>query len=173
MYNNTSFKVRMGENESEWKEQQRGIRQGCPLSPYLFLVVMTKMYQEVEDRLNEGEAVDIPAGFRKWNILYADDTVIFADSHRQVERILKIVEEIAETYGMRLNEAKCEVIQYGNRRDIKFRNGRKVEVKEEVKYLGCRMNRKCDMKKELKTRVADTMAVMKNWGYSGHKRDAR
>jgi len=37
LYNNPQFRVKVGDSESEWMKQSTGIRQGCPLSPYLFI----------------------------------------------------------------------------------------------------------------------------------------
>ena len=35
-YSNPDFKVSVNGIDSDWKKQKTGIRQGCPLSPYLF-----------------------------------------------------------------------------------------------------------------------------------------
>ena len=47
LYKNPSFKIEFDGLTSEWKTQKSGIRQGCPLSPYLFLIVMTVMFHDV------------------------------------------------------------------------------------------------------------------------------
>ena len=38
LYKNPKFKIELEGLESEWHTQSTGIRQGCPLSPYLFLI---------------------------------------------------------------------------------------------------------------------------------------
>ena len=45
---NPQFKVRSGEKESEWRFQSPGIRQGCPLSPYLFVRVMGALFADIK-----------------------------------------------------------------------------------------------------------------------------
>ena len=43
---------------SDWKKQTAGIRQGCTLSPYLFLILMTAVCHDVDDpdpRPNSGK----------------------------------------------------------------------------------------------------------------------
>eukprot|EP00975_Prorocentrum_lima_P016128 3426007-Prorocentrum_lima.AAC.1 len=47
MYRNPEFRVDMDGRESNWYQQCTGIRQGCPLSPYLFIILMTVMYHDV------------------------------------------------------------------------------------------------------------------------------
>ena len=52
VYKRTTFKVEIEGNSSNWQEQHTGIRQGCPLSPYLFLIVMTVMFDVVYSKLD-------------------------------------------------------------------------------------------------------------------------
>lgn len=50
------FKARVGGEESGWHWQNRGIRQGCPLSPYLFVTVMTALFWDVRRAAHYGVA---------------------------------------------------------------------------------------------------------------------
>ncbi len=50
---NTQCKVDVDGYTSDWQTQRTGIIQGCPLSPYLFLIVMTVMFFDVHQELNE------------------------------------------------------------------------------------------------------------------------
>ena len=49
LYKNPKFRVEMGDETSSWKTQETGIRQGCTLSPYLFILLMSAILWDVHD----------------------------------------------------------------------------------------------------------------------------
>ena len=82
LYADPKFKVKFNDNESEYKPQNSGIRQGCPLSPYLFLLVMTVMFDDIHTRNRHiiNGRID---GVSFSEILYADDTLLLLKRTRE------------------------------------------------------------------------------------------
>lgn len=77
MYVNPKFKVAAGDNESEYYSQRAGIRQGCHLSPYLFVLVMTVIFKDIRQKLNTPKQIEPIDHVKFAEILYADDTLVF------------------------------------------------------------------------------------------------
>ncbi len=75
LYKNPQFKGVSGENESNYLKQEPGIRQGCPLSPYLFVLVMSVMMHDIKQRLRGPRTLAPIKGIDFAEILYADDTL--------------------------------------------------------------------------------------------------
>ncbi|CAE7932471.1 unnamed protein product [Symbiodinium necroappetens] len=53
IYNNPQFRVKDSGSTSEVGVQSRGVRQGCPLSPYLFDIILTCLFADVEASYEE------------------------------------------------------------------------------------------------------------------------
>ena len=85
LYKNTQFKVEIEGDSSKWLKQETGIRQGCPLSPYLFIIVMTVMFEDVKEEANL--AIDLiknrVPGADFDEVMYADDTICISQDTKQ------------------------------------------------------------------------------------------
>ena len=77
MYTNARSSVRVNAQYSPWIDVKVGVHQGSVLSPLLFIIVMEALSQEY------------PTGC-PWQLLYADDLVITAESMNEL--IEKLVE---------------------------------------------------------------------------------
>ncbi len=161
LYKRTEFKVELDGVQSEWEEQSTGIRQGCPLSPYLCLVVMTVMFHDIKERVQINHIQHRVPGTEFDEILYADDTICLSTDTRQMNIMIKEIEIESKLYGMKLNKKKCEVIYTSENANVHFMDGTKLTRKDEVKYLGCDINEKASTDREIRARLANTMTVLK------------
>ena len=78
LYANPLFKVNMFGVDSDWKKQETGIRQGCPLSPYLFIIVMAVLMHDLHEEDHLGMIRHRQANCNFDELLYADDTAILS-----------------------------------------------------------------------------------------------
>ena len=144
LYRNPTFKVEIDGNSSGWYEQKAGIRQGCPLSPYLFVVLMTVMFADVHRFLGRSTREHRVLGADFDEVLYADDTICISEDARTMNKLIKGIEDEGEKYGMRLNYEKCELFWFGDIGTVRMRDGTRMKPMDEVKYLGCQLNNRAD-----------------------------
>ena len=68
---------------SGWYRQEAGIRQGCPLSSYPFILVTTVIYADIKRRVGTNHYVNRPTAMREDTVLYEDDTVVISGKKPQ------------------------------------------------------------------------------------------
>jgi len=99
--------IKIDKDVSKYVEIKRGVRQGCVLSPDLFLLYSEIIMREIKDidgiKVN-GENIN--------NVRYADDTALIADSESKLQHIVDRIVSTSDRFGLSLNVKKtfCMVI---------------------------------------------------------------
>ena len=84
---------------------QRGVRQGCPLSPYLFVLSVETLAKAIRESKN---IKSILVNQKEIKISqYADDTTLTLDgSKKSLEASLNVLDKFGDVSGLRLNDKK-------------------------------------------------------------------
>ena len=138
MYEDPKFRVRDREGTSSWRRQRAGIRQGCPLSPYLFVV---------DSKIAGHQWYP----FNQWEMLYADDTVLVGKREREINIMMRHIEKECAKYNRKLNYKKCNYIAMNGKASIRFKDGTEMQEVESAVYLGGTVNSEGRERKSYKT----------------------
>ena len=116
-YTNIESAVQNNGFITSWFKPSKGVRQGCPLSPYLFIlsaeVLSNKIRQESNVRGIKVFGKEIKLS------QFADDTTLFNADIESLERALKIIGDFGRIAGLSLNVKKTKALWLG-----KWKNNR-------------------------------------------------
>lgn len=89
----------------------RGLRQGDPLSPFLFILAIDTLQRVLELATEDGFLSPLRGRqARLWLSLYADDAVIFINPIQgEVRALFTVLQHFGSTTGLCLNMSKCMV----------------------------------------------------------------
>lgn len=121
-----------------------GIRQGCPLAPLLFIVMLDVLYRRVEtDTALRGVPIITEGGRTDVRVSgYADDTALYLESRSQVPAALTLLHDFGAVSGLRVNVDKSVVLPLGHAAIARPEpcGGMKVLGRDETcRYLGIRV----------------------------------
>lgn len=108
MYKQPSFFVKADGQCSDTKKHKPGMRQGCPLSPYLFILLMTVMFHDIHKDDKAQAKTQRFEGLISDEVLYADDTICVTKTKPAMNRLINEIEREGTKYGLKLNCDKCE-----------------------------------------------------------------
>lgn len=112
LYQHCSARVLTPEGPTKEVVSNAGVRQGCPLSPLLFAIFISKLQHMLEEHAQEGGALfelDVPLTC----LLFADDVVIVSTSRKGLTRQLVVLQRFCDLTHMQVNMAKTRTIVFG------------------------------------------------------------
>ena len=135
--------VRTREGETDWFEVKCGIRQGCVLSPLLFIIFMDNIMKRANQEENSIE-----------ELMFADELVLIAEDQSRLQEMVSNLDQQCKTYGMIISRDKTEVMVTSREPiqcDIEL-DGETLKQVEQFKYLGSIFVREGGRKEDVKRR---------------------
>lgn len=109
-----SYKYKINSTLSQEVIPQRGLRQGDPLSPYLFILVADALSYMLKEALSSNRIQGIklaPGAPTLTHLFFADDAVLFARAkEEEAFQIINILNRYSKASGQRINTAKSGII---------------------------------------------------------------
>ncbi|CAM8920109.1 unnamed protein product [Rhodiola kirilowii] len=142
-----SYVVKMNDMVTDLITPERGLRQGDPLSPYLFILCSEWLSCNLEKWQDKSQIQGIkisPSAPRVSHLLFADDSILFCKAElRMVRKLRQVLNEYEEYSGQTVNYIKSEVccspnVQQELENEICDSLGIKA-VEKHGKYLGLPM----------------------------------
>jgi hypothetical protein len=84
----------------------RGVRQGDPLSPLLFNIVINKVLQIIDRQEGSVQCNGVPVN----GLAYADDVLLSSNSPDKLQKLIHTVESTSHVLGLLINPLKCATV---------------------------------------------------------------
>lgn len=111
-----TYRFNINGNYTKCMKANRGIRQGDPLSPVLFVIIMEYLNRLLH-KMQRNPDFNHHSKCEKLNITnlaFADDVLLFARGDcRSVEMLMQTLNTFSETAGLVVNPSKCNIYFVG------------------------------------------------------------
>jgi len=153
LYLNQEAVVRINNKNSKPATIGQGVRQGCLLSPLLFLIYIQRMMNEAMEDNTDG--INIGGNIIS-DIRFADDQAMIADTEEGLQRIIDKLDTTAERYNMKINIAKTKIMcisKTGDKHTSIQIKGHQLEQVDRFKYLGAIITSNARCTNEIRCRI--------------------
>ena len=150
IYTNSMSAICTQDGLTEWFGVTSGVRQGCVLSPLLFIVYMDKIMREANpnpEDLNE--------------MLFADDQSLIREKEGELQEHTSSLNTQCENFGMKISISKIKTMKVSRtpgRFNINI-DGTTLKQVGKFKYLGSIFTEDRHLNREIKTRVQKANSV--------------
>ncbi|PKA59073.1 Putative ribonuclease H protein [Apostasia shenzhenica] len=157
--------------KSNWIEASCGFRQGCPLSPYLFILCSELLSLLINQHQNRDNLLGIRTtvhGPLITHLLFADDILMFAPATCKAVRALNSIFDVYNNWsGQKINKAKSSIcfskkMKRSRKRMIANKWGFRIQA--EGKYLGIPLISRRPVKADFQHIIDSVRNRISSWG---------
>ena len=147
----TSFAVIINGSASKFFRPTRGLRQGCPLSPFIFLLVAEALSRIIHKAKADGviKGIKVSTTEEVTHTLFVDDVLLFGErSIKNLEAFLALIDKHRRATGMVVNVEKSNLIHNEFPKEMIQRTKELIQyqttfVEVGFKYLGFTLKPNC------------------------------
>jgi len=144
---------------------ERGVRQGCPISPLMFILAVELLAINIrqDDTIKGIRINEVKYSIRQ----YADDTTLFMNDAEDLHRVLNKIQEFALFSGLSLNENKSHIMALGKKHDYD-RELCGIKIVKKVKILGvyfCEDLAACENSENWLGKIENIKRILGKWEY--------
>jgi hypothetical protein len=160
LYKNIETCVMNNGHTTKFFKPERGVRQGCPISPYLFIISAEIMNRWLKTKLGHIGITD-NKGTNYFITQFADDTSFsIKNTKGAMHDLFTNLKDYGNISGLKLNINKTEIMIIGDSTDQDIPNRYRKHIKNEVKYLGCKI--KHSYKDTTETNIKEAQSKIEN-----------
>ena len=111
MYKNSHCAMKIQNKVTDFFKCEKGVRQGCPLSPILFNIFINTLALDLDN--SSTDSLELPNGSRISCLMYADDVMILISKSREgLQNLLDSVNTFCNKWKMTVNPTKSKCILF-------------------------------------------------------------
>ena len=138
IYNKATASIILNGEKLKTFPQRSGTRQGCPLSPLLFNIVLEVLAMAIRE---EKETKGIQMGKEEVKLsLFADGIILYIENPKYATRkLLELINEFRKVAGYKINAQKSLAFLYSNNEKSERENNETIPFTistKRIKYLG-------------------------------------
>ena len=137
IYRSTKYSIKLQSGTTELFESNRGVKQGCNLSPQLFNLFI----DDISNSIDNFDPVNI--NLQKLNcIMFADDLLMVSTSSDGLQKFIDTLQNYCDQWKLGINITKTKVMIFnakGYKLNTEFQfylYGNQIELVDTYKYLG-------------------------------------
>ena len=136
MYDNVKACVKYKNKCSQFLNINAGVKQGDPLSPFLFIFFINDILENISTGNEDALSIN---NLNLFMLLYADDAVLFSTSPEMLQNMMNKLYDYSSIWNLKVNTNKTKIMIFekGRKTNVNiYYNDVLLEVVDTFKYLG-------------------------------------